>query len=263
MEHLSSFELYEYAKFRDMVKGDAFVSPKKNELSFNIRPIRKIIISDELKNNKFNIDYNTEIGVLYNDSEEHKLFKEKRLYERTPFEDIIEFNAFINEVFNILYPTYFFDTIDKLDDIDIFDTSLSQSYNKTYLLSIYNEGSETYFYIPYTLTKNYNEKTNKFEFYIYIITINSSKDETRIYQEFNFDYDYSTGEIIFIDNIIIGVTPIIPPKERTKIDKLYSEEHINFNYHKSLIKKDVTITQPIKGKTPLSSKSFSKIMKKR
>ena len=109
MEHLSSFELYEYAKFRDMVKGDAFVSPKKNELSFNIRPIRKIIISDELKNNKFNIDYNTEIGVLYNDS----------------------------------------------------------------------------------------------------------------------------------------------------------EEHINFNYHKSLIKKDVTITQPIKGKTPLSSKSFSKIMKKR
>lgn len=265
MNHLYKFELYEHAKLINMIKGDLSSLPKSDVIiPSDAKEIRKITISDQYKNNKFGIDYNNEIKIHYNNTEEHLLFGEKRLYERTPFENIIEFNVFINDVFNLIYPKYFFETVQKLDDIDIFDTSLSQKYNKTYVLSILNLGDNYYFYITYTLTKKYNEKTNKYDFFIYIITINKGRDDRRIYQEFDFDYLYSTGELDFIENTIIGVKPQIPQVYKNKISDLYTEEHLNYNYRKSITKKEEPIVKPkINVKSPISPKNLSKIMKKR
>ena len=119
-------------------------------------------------------------------------------------------------------------------------------------------------YIPYTLTKKYNESTDKFEFFIYILTITTSRDENRIYKEFNFTYNSEYNEIDFINTVNVGVLPFIKKDIKYLIDELKTDEIISMKYNKSKNIIEDTTKNIVKNNTnKLSKKDLTKILKKR
>lgn len=263
MKHLLHFKLFETPLIGDIMLNNPFGIPKRE---IDVAPISSIIISDEMNdNNKFDIEYNSVIKILYNDTEKHVIFGEHRLFDRTSFLNTSEFNIFIKNAFRLLYPIFFFDNVDSIDDIDVNNPTINQRNNKTYVLDVYDTNRLKGFSIPYTISKKYNEYTNKYDFFIYIITITPSSDNSRIYTVFNIDFNSNTNQIDLISYEKIGIKPHINTETTDKIKRIQMDELLSFKYYKAQKKEKKLIDDKILNK-PINKpikKEISKLLKKR
>lgn len=229
MKHILPFKLFESPSFGEIAKNNPFKVPQK---IMDCEPISSVVISNKMNgNNNLNIQYDNNIKIIYNNNQKHILFGEKRLFNRTSFYSINEFNTFIDVVFNIIYPKYIFDGIYDINDIDINSPLIEQKYNKTYVLYINDIENNNKFIIPYTITKKYNEYTNKYHFSIYIITITRSYDKNRIYDEYIFNYYSSKGDIDFIEKQHVGIKPFINKDIQRTIKNIQANEMISQKYY--------------------------------
>lgn len=229
MKHILPFKLFESYSFGEIAKNNPFNVPQK---IMDCEPISSIVISDKMNgNNNLDIQYDNNIKIIYNNNQKHILFGEKRLFNRTSFYSVSEFNRFIDDVFNIIYPKFIFDGIYDINDIDIDTPSIDQKYNKTYALYINDIENQKKFIIPYTITRKYNEHTNKYHFSIYIITITPLEDTNRIYDEYIFNYYNSSGDIVFIKKIHIGIKPFINKDTLRIIKNIQANEIISKKYY--------------------------------
>ena len=120
-----------------------------------------------------------------------------------------EFLSFLKEAFNQIYPEYFFKGVKHINDIDLYDyghndVSDVNNSSKVYSLYVHTDDGRN-FDIPYTLGKKYNIKEKRYDIYIFIMTLRSNRDVTRIYQSYYFEYEQPTDKLIFKNSEFIGV----------------------------------------------------------
>lgn len=282
MSYILPYKIFEEVLFSDKViinkKSDnqEFLKMINDFDSQNIDtdPIKYVKISED-KDNEHDFKYNNTIKIIYNDNKEHPLFTKKRFFERTGLPSLSAFNIIFKNIINVVYPKYLFD---DFNNIDIENEISKQKYKLTRAFNIYNSVTGKYTTIPFTLSAKYNKLTKKYDFFIYVLTITFSTDDSKTYQIFNLENDSNDIEIISVE--FIGKKPYIPNDILLQINELKKQEKKDLeNSDKPLLikkpdkltlvkkpddkdikKSDVTNNKP---KNIMSSKDFFKKTKKK
>lgn len=187
MKHILPFKLFESPSVGEMAKINPFIT---TGFQFDEELRGYVEISNKKRGiNIFDIDYNENIDIIYNHTKEHDIYK--KIKERTPFTAISQFNVFLNAVFKLLYPNYFFETYNSIANITD-DKNISLYVNNI-------GGFNSNFTILYNLSKKYDVKEEKFSFEIYIITILKWEADPKTFDiKYTVEYEPIEGNIINI-----------------------------------------------------------------